>query len=359
MKIQTSDADEVFNKWLTKVDSKKLKKSFGIEKEAITAAESVKNVEKSAFLFFYSEIQKKKSLGAKEQKPEKINASKLADITFYSFSSEGVKTDTWKEKKDFVPLIKNLKELRCKRCDGKGTEKCGHCNNSRLITCDECKGKEIKCDKCKGSGNHTITLEVKEINKKGEEKTSKIEKATRCPSCFGSGKFNCHKCGGTGKIVCYECKGNPKTCRECNGHGLFYEFYKSPVPLIITPSKQFYSFMVKKDEWMLKDKYYNQKLESAESYPFQDPRDLNEKELKELFGVISLDKELRKCIEDTKKAFEEMEKEYKKGKSFERPLRPILLVFLLRMYIETPKRKKFDIYALGTKNKYIIMTNQF
>lgn len=60
MKILTPDADEVFNKWLSKVDSKKLKKSFGIEKEAITAAESVKKVEKLAFLFFYSEVRQKK-----------------------------------------------------------------------------------------------------------------------------------------------------------------------------------------------------------------------------------------------------------------------------------------------------------
>ncbi len=360
MKILTPDADEVFNKWLSEVDSKKLKNSFGIEKEAITAAESVKKVEKSAFLYFYSEIRKKKkSLGGKDHKPEEMLVSKLRDITFYSFSSEGVNTNAWKRKKDFVPLIINLKEKRCKRCNGKGTEKCGHCNNSRFIICEECKGKEIKCDKCKGSGKHIISLEVKEVNKKGDEKTKGIEKTSQCPSCFGSGKINCHTCGGTGKIVCYECKGNPIACRECNGYGVFYEFHDSPVPLRITPSKEFHSFMVKKDEWMLKDKGYNLKLESAEAYPIQDAKNLNEKELKELFGVLSLDKELKKCIEETKKTYEDMNREYDKDKSFERPLKPILLVFLLRLLIETPRKKKFDIYALGTKNKYSTMINQF
>jgi hypothetical protein len=359
MKILTPDADEVFNNWLSKVDSKKLKKSFGIEKEAITAAESVKKVEKSALLYFFSERQKKKSLGEKRHKSEVITVSKLKDITFYSFSSDGVDITAWKEKRDFVPLLKSLKEVQCKRCKGKGTEKCSRCNNSLLITCEECKGKGISCYDCKGSGKHSITLEVKEVTKKGDEKAKRIERTSHCSSCFGLGKINCQKCGGTGKIVCYGCKGNPIACRECNGHGIFYEFYDSPVPLIITPNKEFYSFMVKKDEWMLKDRDYNWKLESVESYPIQDPKNLNEKELREVFGVLSLDKELRKCIEETKKAFEDMYKEYNKFKSFERPLKPILLVFLLRLLIETPRKKKFNIYALGTKNKYSIMTNQF
>ena len=44
MKIFTPDADEVFNKWLSKVDSNKLRKSFGVEKEAITAAEKIKSI---------------------------------------------------------------------------------------------------------------------------------------------------------------------------------------------------------------------------------------------------------------------------------------------------------------------------
>ncbi|MFX0123139.1 MAG: hypothetical protein ACFFAE_05835 [Candidatus Hodarchaeota archaeon] len=337
-----------------------MKKSFGIEKEAITAAESVKSVEKSAFLYFFSQIhQKKKSLEGKKHKSETILASKLKDITFYSFSSEGVNKNVWKGKKDFVPQLKNLKEVRCMRCNGKGTEKCDRCNNTRIIICEECKGKGITCNKCKGSGKHTITLEVKEVNKKGDEKTKKIEKTSQCPSCLGLGKINCQKCGGTGKIVCYDCKGNPIACRECNGHGIFYELYDSPVPLIITPTKEVYSFVMKKDEWMLKDKDYNEKLEFAESYPIQDLKNLNEKDLKELFGVFSLDKELRKCIEETKKVFEDMRKEYDKVKSFEQPLKPISLVFLLRLLIETPKKRKFDIYALGTKNMYSIMTNQF
>ena len=358
MKILTPDADQVFNKWVSQVDSKKLKKSFGIDKDAITASESVKNVEKSGFFYFYSKSDQKKSQEGKGGKPEKINLSKVNETSLYSFSAECVEIDGWKEKKDFVPLFKNLKEVRCKRCDGKGTEKCNHCNNTRLIQCEECKGKEIRCEKCNGTGKISIRLEVKEINKKGDEKTREIEKTSKCPSCFGSGKILCQKCGGMGKIVCYNCKGNPIACRECSGYGIFYEWYDSPVPFIIPTNKEFYSFMLKKDEWMLKNKDYKTKLESAEAYPIQDPRELNE-ELRDVFGVISLDKELKKCVEETKKTYEDMDKNYEKGKSFEQPLKPISLVFLLRLFIETPKRKKFDIYALGTKNRYSIMTNQF
>lgn len=159
--------------------------------------------------------------------------------------------------------------------------------------------------------------------------------------------------------MCYNCKGSPIACRKCNGYGIFFELHESPVPLIITPSKEFHSFMVKKDEWMLKDKDYKEKLKTAEWYLIQDINKLNEKEIKEYFGVPTLNKELKKCIEETKKTYEGMHKEYDKGKSSERPLKPISLVFLLRLLIETPKRRRFDIYALGTKNKYSIVTNQF
>ena len=358
MKILTPDADEVFTKWLSNADSKKIKKSFGIDKNAITASESVKEVEKSAFLYFYSRVDSK-SIKEEGGKSDKVPTAKLKDITFYSFSSDGVDRNAWKKRIDFVPTLKNLKEVRCKICDGKGSEECNYCHNSRFIQCDACKGKDIKCDACKGSGKYTVSVEVKELNKKGDEKTRKIEKTTQCPSCLGLGKINCQKCGGTGKIVCYNCKGNPIACQECNGHGIFFEVYNSPVPLIITPGKIFHPFMVKKDEWMLKDRDYNQKLESAESYPIHDVDKLNEKVFKEFFGVLSLDKDLKRCIEEAKKTYNDMTKEYDKGKAVKRPLKPIFLVFLLRLLVTTPKRKKFDVYALGTKNKFTIMTNQF
>ena len=358
MKLSSLDADEVFNKFLSRVDSKKLKKSFGIEKVAITASESVKDVEKSAFLFYNSQISgKKKNQVGKETKPEKISVSKLKDITFFSFS-ESIDANAWKGK-DSVPMLKNLKEVYCEKCGGKGSKKCDRCNNSRLIICEDCKGKGVNCDNCRGSGKITIELEVRKVDKRGNEKKIAGEKRThQCSICFGSGRIICKKCGGTGKTVCYECKGNPIACRECNGVGVFFELFGSPVPLKITPGKEHYSFMVKKDEWMLKNKDYSQKLESAESYPIHDPKKLNEKDIKELFGVISLDKDLKKCIDETRKSWENLEKDYNKGKSSERPLKPISLVFLLRLAIVTPKNKKFDVYALGTKNRYSIMTNR-
>ncbi|MFX1282525.1 MAG: hypothetical protein ACFFB5_02680 [Promethearchaeota archaeon] len=361
MMLLLPDADEVFNTFLTNNSSKELKKSFGIEKEAITAAECVKEVEKSAFLFFHSQFSRKKKTSIeKELKPEKIDVLKLNDITFFSFSSEGVDANVWKGK-DFVPMLKNLKEIRCRECNGKGFKSCNRCNDSRFITCEECNGKERSCDKCKGSGKIIFDLDVKEVNKRGDEKRKTEKKTYQCTSCFGTGKIVCKKCGGSGKIVCYECKGNPIVCPECKGFGKLYELHDSHVPIIYIPSrsKNSYSFMVKKDKWMLKEKDYNQKLEDAESYSISDPKKLNDKDLKELFGVISLDKDLKKCIDETKKTFENLSKDYDSGKSSEEPLKPISLVFLLRLVIETPKKKKFDIYALGTKKKYSIMTNRF
>ena len=350
------DADEVFNKFLSRESSKKLKKSFGIEKVAISAAESVKDVERSAFLFFNTLISGRSPV-RKETKPEEISVSKLRDITFYSFS-EAIDANVWKGK-EHVPLLKNLKEVRCEKCEGKGTKKCTRCNNSRLIVCEDCKGKEVVCYNCKGSGKITLKLNVRDVDKKGNENKKSSERSHQCSICFGSGKITCKKCGGTGKIVCYECKGNPIACRECGGVGIFYQFFDSLVPLKVTPTKEYYSFMAKKDEWMLKDKDYTQKLESVEAHHIQDPKKLKEKDLKELFGVISLDNDLKKCIEETRKTWENLQNEYNKGKSSEQPLKPISLVFLLRLAIITPKNKKFDIYTLGTKNRYSIMTNRF
>lgn len=161
------------------------------------------------------------------------------------------------------------------------------------------------------------------------------------------------------KIACYECKGNPVACKECGGYGFFYNVSDSPVPLAIRPRKEFYSFMAKKDQWMLKDKEYNQKLEAAETYTVNDTKLLNEKDLRDLFGVVRLEKDLQKNIDETKRTWENLAKDYEKGKSSEKPQKPISLVFLLRLDIETGKGKKFDVYALGTNDRYAIMTNRF
>jgi hypothetical protein len=109
----------------------------------------------------------------------------------------------------------------------------------------------------------------------------------------------------------------------------------------------------------MKDKEYTKKLESAEAFLIQDPKKLTEKELKDFFGVVSFDKDLKRCIDETQNSWEDLEENYSKGKSFEKPLKPISLIVLLRLAIETPKKKKFDIYALGTKDRYSIMTNRF
>jgi hypothetical protein len=359
MKLASPDADEVFNKFLSRINSKNLKKVFCIPKDAITVAENVKEVEKSAFLFFISEKQKQK-LDSKKKSPKllEVQASRLKEIKFYSFK-ESVDIDAWRGA-DYVPIIKNLKEVRCKVCRGTGAKKCGKCNDTRSISCENCKSKgDEECNHCSGSGKITYELKIIEINKKGNENKKYEKKSYQCPKCIGLGKITCKRCGGTGKDVCYECKGNPIACRECNGVGMSYELTESPVPLTILPGKEHYSFLTKKDEWMRKDKEYQKKLETAEAIEINEPTKLNEKYLKDLFGVLEFDKGLKKCIDDTKRIFKKLKKDFDQGKSPEKPLTPISLIFLLRLAVETPKGKKFDIYSLGTKNKYSIMTNRF
>jgi hypothetical protein len=358
MKLATPDADEVFSRFLDRADSKRIKKTFGLEKNAITAAENVRNIEKSAFLYFTSEVlAKKKQDKDQKSKSDMISPSKIDDIIFYAFSGR-VDIENWKGN-DRVPTLKDLEEVKCDKCGGKGTQKCKKCNDSRILTCKDCKDGYNTCRRCDGKGKLTIELEIREVGGRGDEKKKRERREHMCQECFGSGKISCRTCQGMAKIACYECKGNPHACNNCGGFGFFYSVSDRPVPLAIQFRKEFYSFMAKKDRWMLKDKEYNKKLESAETYNISEAKMLNEKNLRELFGVVNLDKDLQKNIDETKKTWENLEKDYEKGKSQEKPKQPISLIFLLRLDIETAKGKRFDIYALGGKDKYAIMTNGF
>ncbi|MEM3587871.1 MAG: hypothetical protein QXO71_11190, partial [Candidatus Jordarchaeaceae archaeon] len=62
MSMKSPLSDDVFAKWLERADLSKLEKFFSVkrvkfERSNISAAESVKNVEKHAVFFFHSRIE--------------------------------------------------------------------------------------------------------------------------------------------------------------------------------------------------------------------------------------------------------------------------------------------------------------
>lgn len=359
MRLLTPDADEVFGKFIQQTDNKKVKKFFGIDKSAITAAEYVKNVDKSGFFFFTSKVDPKgaKSIKKKDLKSMEISAKKISKERFYSFK-ESISESAWKGK-DKVLLSNRIKKITCDKCNGKGFKPCDKCKGKTSITCEDCKGKgSYKCNKCDNE-DFSIEIEVIEVDSKGKER-KKILKLDNyvCGNCLGAKEIKCKTCNSHGTIVCYECYGKGKiTCSACGGVGFSYEVFEGVVPIKIEGKQIPHTFTTKRDKWMLNDKELSTKIDSAETYSFKNLDNFKDNEFEELYGVPKLDKDLQKLIEETKKNFESLEKEFKKGKGSERPLFPIDLVILLRLQVESQKGKKCDVYALGTKNKWTYVTN--
>jgi len=74
---------------------------------------------------------------------------------------------------------------------GMGGSTCGECKGRKTVTCQNCKGGDVKCIYCKGQGTDQQT------------------------------QSTCLKCNGSGKAgSCDKCHGNPKkACPSCNGTG--------------------------------------------------------------------------------------------------------------------------------------------
>ena len=359
MQLLTPDADEVFSKFIQQTDDKKIKKFFGVDKPAITAAEYVKNVDKSGFFFFSSQIDPKeaKSISEKDLKSWEVSAEKISKEKFYSFK-DAVDESKWKGK-DKVLMSANIKKITCERCKGKGFKSCDKCKGKMTVSCNDCKGKGgSKCNKCE-KNDLIVEIEVIEVDSNGKEskKSLKIDELI-CNNCLGTKESRCRTCNGTGTVLCHECQGKGNfLCDECKGAGFSYRLYEGVVPIKIKGKSIPNTFTTKRDKWMLDDKELSSKIEAAETFEFNSLDKFNESEFEDLFGVPKLDKDLLNLIEDTRKHFSSLEKDFKKRKAAEKPLFPIDLVILLRLQVESQKGKKCDVYALGTINKWTYVTN--
>jgi len=315
VRIKTPNLDEIFEKWKQKAsrtDHKKMEKQFGTKGaifslDAISAAEYVKDTLKEAAIYFAV----KKSLGPapKGKIEEIVKAPRVGREQFYSFKGTGkVNKENWKEKEN-LPMFESIQAVPCKSCKGKGYI-------------------DDKCKTCKGTGKieETLTVLVGEELKK-EKKTFSYP----CGACFGTGSRN-------------------EQCKDCEGHKNLYRYEILPVPFqtVVTGIPVLHSSAQTKYEKEIGDDL-QQVLDEVEGIKFNNFKELESK-VEASLGYMN--KNIKKTVSSAKNDH----KSYDKDKDTQITT-PIYLFPLIQMFCETKKGSKFEIYSLGSANKFMIYSN--
>jgi hypothetical protein len=315
VRIKTPNLDEIFEKWKQKAsrtDHKKMEKQFGTKGaiftlDAISAAEYVKDTLKEAAIYFAV----KKTLGpAPKGKDENlVTAPRVGREQFYSFrGSKKVNKENWKEK-DLVPMYESIQAVPCKSCRGTGYI-------------------ENKCKTCDGTGKieETLTVLVGEELKK-EKKTFSYP----CGACYGSGN-------------------RTELCKDCDGHKSLYKYETLPVPFqtVVTGVPVLHSSAQTKYEKEIGNDL-QQVLDDVEGIKFTDFKELESK-LEASLGYMN--KNIKKTASSARTDY----KSYDKDKDTQITTQ-IYLFPLIQMFCETKKGSKFEIYSLGSANKFMIYSN--
>ncbi|MFB0560433.1 MAG: hypothetical protein ACETWM_04220 [Candidatus Lokiarchaeia archaeon] len=345
MSMKSPLPDDVFSRWLARADLSNLEKLFSVkrvkfERSNISAAESVKNVEKHTVFFFHSRMEPSTTKGTEKKV---VNIDELVKTTFYDFGTKQVEMMEWKDK-ELVPLYSSIKEAYCSDCDGKGYIICDKCSGSGTLECKKCKGnRNVPCDARKGEKKLYVNLKVITDGKK-----TNIEMPYNCDICGGVGTLFCDYCGGNGKVDCHKCHGETKNpCKECKGIGTLFEYTIGPVPFkpAIIPNLFFRPEFEKHLAKVIEKEFAN-----IEGITIRDYNNLTEKELTPQLGFFN--KEVNDKMNNARLAFKNLEKKMAKGG--EKPEYPIYVYPLLKLDIETPRGKKFNVFSIGTERSYIV-----
>jgi hypothetical protein len=275
--------------------------------DAISAAEYVKDTLKEAAIYFAI----KKSLGPapKGKEEETIIAPRVGRINFYSFKGTGqVNKENWKNDEK-VPLYESIQSVSCPRCKGKGYI-------------------EDKCKSCKGTGKieENLLVLVGEEQKK-EKKTFSYP----CAACYGTGN-------------------RQEQCKECGGHKSLYKYGILPVPFktVITGLPVLHSSAQTKYEKEIGEDLHKM-IEDVEGIRFNDFKELDNKTEASL-GYYN--KNIKKTISAAGSDY----KDYHKDKDTQITTQ-IYLFPMIQMFCETKKGSKFEIYSLGSGNKFMTYSN--
>lgn len=315
VRIKTPNLDEIWLKWKQKAsrtNKKKMEKEFGTKGamfslDAVSAAEYVKDTKKEAAIYFAV----KRSLGAvaKGKEENLVTAPRVGREQFYSFKgATKIQKDKWKGEEK-VPQFESIQAVPCKTCRGKGYI-------------------EDKCKTCKGTGkiDETFTVLVGEEQNKEKKPFS----------------YPCGTCHGT--------KSSQEPCKDCGGHKNMYKYEILPVPFktVETGIPILHSSAQTTYEKQIGDDLHKM-IEDVEGIRFKDFKELEDKAEPSL-GYKN--KNISKTIGSARSDYKKYEKDDDAQITTQ-----IYLFPMIQMFCETKRGSKFEIYSLGSGQKFMTYSN--
>ncbi len=314
-RIKTPNLDEIWLKWKQKAartDKKKMEKQFGTKGavfslDAISAAEYVKDTMKEAAIYFAV----KKSLGPAPTGKEEnlVSAPRVGREQFYSFKgATKINKENWKGDEK-GPQFESIQAVPCKNCRGKGY-------------------LENKCKTCKGTGKieETFTVLVGE-----EQNKEKKPFSYPCGACYGTGN-------------------KTEPCKECEGHKNMYKYEILPVPFktVVTGVPILHSSAQTKYEKEIGEDLHKM-IEEVEGIRFNDFKEL---ESKAEASLGYMNKNISKTIGAARNDHKKHEKDNDAQITTQ-----IYLFPMIQMFCETKRGSKFELYSLGSGNKFMTYSN--
>jgi RecJ-like exonuclease len=208
-----------------------------------------------------------------------------------------------------VPMFDTITAVLCKNCGGKGYI-------------------EDKCRNCKDSGkieDNLIVLEGEDQNK--DKKTF---------------SYPCNVCYGTGK--------SQTPCKECGGFKNLYKYQILPVPFetVITGIPILHSSLKTKYEKEI-GKDLQDLIDEVEGIKFNDFKEL-EKKAEPSLGYW--DKQVKKTVNSASDDY----KSFDKDKDTQ-IVTQIYLFPMIQLNCKTKKGKSFEIFSIGSENKFLVYSN--
>jgi len=315
IRIKTPNLDDIFEKWKQnsiRKTRKKMEKEFGTKGaifslDAVSAAEYVKDTMKEAAIYFA--VKKRLGPAPKGKDEDLVIAPKVGRQQFHSFKgNDKINKENWKGA-EIVPMFESIQAIPCKNCKGKGYT-------------------EEKCKTCNGTGKiqEDLTVLVGE-----EQKKEKKAFSYPCAACYGTGN-------------------RQSLCRECEGHKNLYKYEALPVPFktIVTGVPVLHSSAQTKYEKEI-ERDLHQLIEEVEGIKFNDFKEL---ESKSEASLGYWNKNIKKTINSSGTDY----KTYQKDKDSQITTQ-IYLFPMIQMFCETKRGSKFEIYSLGSANKFMIYSN--